>query len=116
MKNVFRGVTKKALLAARKLIARAQHKWVTAPAGSHGFGVRPVLPFDSRQNIYDRDVDRAVERLKPSRGESSWALAKLVNESLGRKELPETVDEQKDRLIEKLTKENARLLRELNER
>jgi hypothetical protein len=77
-----------------------------------GFGVA-ALPFDSRLNIYDRDVHETTKSLLESKGEDKFILNAAVNSSIGRKVVPENSVEELSMELYNLRAENIALKKEL---
>lgn len=78
---------------AKRMLYGARWAFV-ANAGKAEFLPFDILPFDSRYNIYDRDVDKTIQAMLSRKGEDSAVLAKSINEALGRKVMPETREEE----------------------
>lgn len=76
------------------------------------FGVS-VLPFDSRLNIYDRDVYDTTKALLESKGENKFVLNAAVNSSIGRKVVPENTTDETAMELARLRAENIKLKKEL---
>ena len=96
----------------RELLYGAR-KFIAVHTKMGGF-VSDATPFDSRLNIYDRDVHEAAKSLIPSKGEDEFILNAAVNSAVGRKVVPETNMDKLLMEIGALKRENANLKEQLN--
>ena len=72
--------------AARRIIADAISRFVTQgkSSGYVDASIADMLPFSSRQNVFDTEVERVTQRLIPSRGTSEIILQEEIVQILGR--------------------------------
>ncbi len=91
--NWFLKLKKNAVSRARRILYGARWAFVVN-AKENKFNALDILPFDSRLNVYDRDIDRTIQAMLPSKGADAQLLTRTINEVLGRKALPESREEE----------------------